>query len=494
MWFVVRSGERAGHRIEVAGRPLVIGREPDCDLVLDDSKVSRRHAEFARLPDGSTAVRDLGSSNGTFVNGQRITGSVVVSDMDEIRIGNTTFSAETASGLPGGAGPTPSPSATPPGPVPVQPAMSPLPPSAAPEPSKPGASTVERRILRRSVRRVSLVAYGAVVALLLVVATAGGVYLRILPGLEPTNEQISEAMRPATVRVITEQNGQDLGSGSGWVYDLPNGLIVTNFHVVNGGTGFRIVSETGTQAADLVGGAPCEDLAVLHFADSTGLKQVELGSQSNLQIGQHVAVLGFPGSVSETFQLTGNYGSVAVVETSFDDPPGAFPFYPNLVQIDAVVNHGNSGGPLVTTDLRLAGVNTLTAGSVGAFDHYAIGVDRVKEIVPGLAAGHSFGWPGFEFWQHVLDSETDPDILADLDKLQLPHQAGLLTGEVLPGSPAELANLDYVLITGVNGHALDGTLVDYCATVGQLTGGDDALFTVYAAGAQDPQEVELAFK
>ena len=84
---VVRAGGgRAGESFKPTGERTRIGRSPDCEIVLDDVTVSRNHAVITRLPAG-TALRDLGSLNGTYVNRRRIEGEEVLEDGDELQIG-----------------------------------------------------------------------------------------------------------------------------------------------------------------------------------------------------------------------------------------------------------------------------------------------------------------------------------------------------------------------------------------------------------------------
>src|SRR3954453_852503 len=102
----ITSGPNAGQTIEVTGNEFTIGREAGVNLVLEgDSKVSRRHAAIKPLPDGRATLYDLGSSNGTFVNGQQIE-STVLAGNEQVQIGDTVMqiaNGATTAQAPGGA-------------------------------------------------------------------------------------------------------------------------------------------------------------------------------------------------------------------------------------------------------------------------------------------------------------------------------------------------------------------------------------------------------
>ncbi len=93
MRLVVSSGSSAGRAFELGSR-LVVGRDEGCDLVLEDERVSRRHCVFAPNPDGTVALEDLGSANGTFVGGERVAGPVVLRGGEEVRVGSTVLRVE----------------------------------------------------------------------------------------------------------------------------------------------------------------------------------------------------------------------------------------------------------------------------------------------------------------------------------------------------------------------------------------------------------------
>src|SRR4029077_12064494 len=90
----ISSGEGAGTSFEPHGERFVLGRDDACDVVLDDEEVSRQHAAVAELPDGRLRIEDLGSRNGTFVDGERISEPVELSGGEVLTIGRTAINVE----------------------------------------------------------------------------------------------------------------------------------------------------------------------------------------------------------------------------------------------------------------------------------------------------------------------------------------------------------------------------------------------------------------
>jgi pSer/pThr/pTyr-binding forkhead associated (FHA) protein len=91
--FMISQGSQAGLSAELAGGVIMIGRGADCQLILDDDYVSTRHARVVSSPNG-IYVEDLGSTNGTYVNGQRITAPTTITLADMVRIGKTMLRLE----------------------------------------------------------------------------------------------------------------------------------------------------------------------------------------------------------------------------------------------------------------------------------------------------------------------------------------------------------------------------------------------------------------
>ena len=171
--------------------------------------------------------------------------------------------------------------------------------------------------------------------------------------------EIVDDARSSTVEVLASVDGELQGGGTGWVFDADAGVIVTNAHVINSGTTFEVALEDEEpRDAEILGVAPCDDLAVLRVDDTDGLRTLPLGDQESLELGDEIVALGFPGSASQEGNLTASSGVVSVGRTRFDLEGVDVPQYPNVIQTDTVINPGNSGGPLIDTRSRLVGVNS----------------------------------------------------------------------------------------------------------------------------------------
>jgi S1-C subfamily serine protease len=425
MQLTITSGPGAGRTVKVEGTEFTIGREAGVDLVLADGKASRRHAALRVLPDGRATLYDLGSSNGTFVNGRRIQ-STLLQGGEQVQIGDTVMVAD------GGAAVAP-PAPQPPQPVAVQPtpptepltpatppAQQPAftPPSPQPVVQRPSRtqSAIQRVMLQRAVNRATII---GIVAIVLVVALGALAAAGVFSGGKSTlsNAQIVDKVRPSTWFVVNDHGGGRVGRGTGWVWDAGQGIIVTNAHVVAQssnmtvaqGDDLKIESVGDTfragpngKTAKILGAANCEDIGVIQVSDRSGLKNLPRGSQKDLKVGDHVVAVGYPGTHNITqsafgpgftrAQLTATSGDVSTVSTTFssvDEGGDTFGPYQNVVLTDTVINPGNSGGPLVDEQGRLVGMNSATAAGDVTGQNYAVGVDRINEMVPKIIQGQN---------------------------------------------------------------------------------------------------------
>ena len=496
MRLTITRGEDAGRSIDVADGPVTIGRDPASDVVVADARVSRRHAELRPLPGGGVEVVDLGSSNGTFIDGTRITDPTRLAPGQGIQVGDTVLTAEAA---PGGANATVIGASVPPPPPPPPPAGAAAGPAGAPQGATPGGQrkpTTEILNLRRTVRRNTVIGVSALAAILIVAAI---VTLLLVNGGDGDGDgersvaEIVDDARSSTVEVLASVDGELQGGGTGWVFDADAGVIVTNAHVINSGTTFEVALEDEEpRDAEILGVAPCDDLAVLRVDDTDGLRTLPLGDQESLELGDEIVALGFPGSASQEGNLTATSGVVSVVRTRFDLESVDVPQYPNVIQTDTVINPGNSGGPLIDTRSRLVGVNsagiTLLNGRAIQGQGYAIGVDRVKEVVPTLVAGDSIDWTGMLF---LFPSADD---IPSLQSVGLPPLDGLVVPAAVDGTPAAAAGFGErpVLITGVNGERIDGSIPSYCDAAGGTAAGNQLTFSVVQPGATSSQDVRVS--
>jgi S1-C subfamily serine protease len=466
----------------LGAEPITIGRDPSCDVVLDDPQASRRHAEIRLTIADTVVVTDLDSRNGTFVDGHRIAGPTKLAIGSTLRIGDTDLA--------------------------LQPVKEALPDLAATPPAEPAApvepvrseSMVERSMLRRMVRRSNRLAIGSIVLALVVVGTGIFVAARALSTPAPLTlaAMISQAS-PSVFRIRTGivDNGT-YTFGTAWAYDGPGGLLVTNNHVIAPGKPWDVTNrEFGIHSLSLVGTSPCDDLAIIRMDGPDGLKTLPLGDQSTIRAGDTVAALGYPAGLTTAVDVTATSGVVSIAQQPLDPmaDPGD-PAFPNTITTDAAINPGNSGGPLLDTRGRVIGVDTLANtsqfGRTIQSQGYALGIDHVRTVLLDLATGSSRGWAGMAEFTSTIDLSDDT-----LTKAGFPtDQAGLIPDTITPGGAADRAaftSLDE-LIVAVDGHPLDGTVDSLCKLIDAKRTGDSVVFTVYAASKAEPQSVRLTFE
>jgi S1-C subfamily serine protease len=165
-------------------------------------------------------------------------------------------------------------------------------------------------------------------------------------------ERASAAVLHVRTIVATGPSRSRLSGGSG-VLVTPDGLALTNSHVVRGAAGVECELANGRSVlADIVGDDPSTDLAVLRVPDASKQESVELRDSNALRVGEIVVALGSPFGLARTVTL----GIVSALGRTLPSPDGRN--IEGVIQTDALLNPGNSGGPLLDVDGRLVGINT----------------------------------------------------------------------------------------------------------------------------------------
>jgi len=241
---------------------------------------------------------------------------------------------------------------------------------------------------------------------------------------EPSREEPSEPRR---------------STGSGFVID-PNGLIVTNAHVVESAGSIQVRLADGRRfPATVVGRDNRVDLALLKIEGAGRLTVLPLGDSNRLRVGELVLALGNPFGLEQSvsFGIVSRKGApLTVAAPGFD-----------FIQTDAAINPGNSGGPLVNVSGEVVGVNSMAArnGSIG----FAIPSNLVKMLLPQLASKGRVDWG----WLGVAIAEVTED---DIERLKLREPKGVLVRSVMPGEPADKGGVraDDVIL-GIDGTRLE---------------------------------------
>ena len=161
---------------------------------------------------------------------------------------------------------------------------------------------------------------------------------------------VADTLRPAVVN-LRSGRGRNGGSGSGVLF-TPDGFLLTNHHVVAGQQQVRVRLSDGRElAGDVVGADPWTDLAVVQAA-SSGLPFASFGDSARLRVGQLVVAIGSPLG----FESTVTAGVVSALSRTLRSITGHL--VDNVIQTDAALNPGNSGGPLVDSRGQVIGINT----------------------------------------------------------------------------------------------------------------------------------------
>ncbi len=255
---------------------------------------------------------------------------------------------------------------------------------------------------------------------------------------------------------ITPENG----TGSGVIVDSEKGIILTNLHVLQNAKRVEVsLANGGVQPARLLGIEPDLDIAVLGLIEPPpGLVSVPFGNSSNLSVGQSVIAIGNPFGLDRTLTA----GIISSLNRSIRREDTYV--MRGLIQTDASINVGNSGGPLLDMGGNLIGINTaiLSRSGDSAGIGFAVPINQIKRILPELIATGRVLKPDFGW------------VLVDTNQGAMVHQ-------VLPNSPAERAGVQPIL-RKLDGSFITGYVKDFAQA--------DIITSVAGKSVNSKEEIE----
>lgn len=265
---------------------------------------------------------------------------------------------------------------------------------------------------------------------------------------------------------LREYTSRDLGSG---VIINPEGFILTNFHVISGGRQIQVtLGDQRQYNATAVDIDRSDDLALIKINPRKPLPFLALGDSDKLQVGQKVLAIGNPFGLEGTLTT----GVVSSIGRSIKSESG--PRLEGMIQTDAAINGGNSGGPLLDSLGNVIGINTAILGQSNMGIGFALPINRAKALLEDYKSGRVTERPSLGI--------TSAYIAGDLaDALNLPTSGGLLVETVEPNSSADAAGLrgaQQVVIIGNSQVGIGGDFIT--AADGQKIEREDALVRIMA--------------
>jgi S1-C subfamily serine protease len=237
----------------------------------------------------------------------------------------------------------------------------------------------------------TFLAFAGLLAVLLLAGRGAAALAQPLGNDEQNNIEVFKRAAPSTVYITNVQLRRDIfslnvleipgGTGSGIIWSR-DGLVITNFHVIEGANKLAVtLTDQSTYEAQVVGIAPDKDLAVLRINAPAGkLVPLPLGDSDTLEVGRKVLAIGNPFGLDSTLTT----GIVSALGREISSPSGRR--IRGVIQTDAAINPGNSGGALLDSAGRLIGINTAIIGPSGANAGigFAVPVNTVRKVVPEL--------------------------------------------------------------------------------------------------------------
>lgn len=285
---------------------------------------------------------------------------------------------------------------------------------------------------------------------------------------------------PAPQEQRRPQQMRPQGTGSGFIYDA-SGLIITNNHVVEDAEKIVVRLHNGNEYdAEVVGTDPETDIAVIKIQANETLTPLPLGDSDQVKVGEFAIAIGSP----RGFEGSVSFGHVSALgRENLQGLAMQGLTFQHLIQTDAAINLGNSGGPLCNIDGQVIGINTAIvfgANSIG----FAIPINTAKQTVPLLIA------EGKVTRGYLGVSIDDASTYTDVDSLGLPDKKGAVVRQVQPDTPADKAGLKtYDVIRKVDGEEV-GSASELVRKISAHAPGTSVKLEIWRDRA--PMEVDVA--
>jgi S1-C subfamily serine protease len=275
-----------------------------------------------------------------------------------------------------------------------------------------------------------------------------------LPPFDPDGDaivQVVERVRPSVVNVVAELAGGQEAEGTGFIVRR-DGIVVTNFHVVEGAGALTVITDDGQRyRARGIGGLDSSDLAVLKIR-ADDLPIVPLGDSADLDLGQPVVAMGFALGLEGGPSVTS--GIVSALNRTIEAGGQAAPSrtYEGVIQTDAAINPGNSGGPLVNLSGEVVGINTAGVQAAQAENiGFAIAINRARPIIERAIAEPQAPVP----YLGVATEDVTPELAA---REGLSVDRGAIVRNVDPDTPASRAGIQAGdVIVAIGGEAVESS-------------------------------------
>lgn len=307
--------------------------------------------------------------------------------------------------------------------------------------------------------------------------------------VEGSIAEVANRLAPAVVSILVENRGSSISAGTGMIITA-DGYILTNKHVVDGARNITVITDNNDtyENVKLVGTDPVDDIAILK-ADAKDLPTVTLGDSKSIIIGQQVIAIGNALGQYQNTITSGIISGLGRSLTAYSSDYSTSEQLSDMIQTDAAINSGNSGGPLVNAAGEVIGINTAVSAE-GSNLGFAIPISSVKGLLKTVIE-HGYVARSYAGVRYL---NITPDIAAEYD---LPVTSGAYlstdSGEptVIENSPAAEAGLEAGdIITKVNGVPI-GRSGSFSSLLGEYAPGDTVQLDILRNGESKSLKLTL---